>query len=334
MFTKDRHGITKVPDESHPLLLVVIDAEAEFDWNRPFSRQNTRVDSITQQYRAQNIFEKYGITPIYVIDFAIATDEKAIEILRRLLEDGCCEIGSHLNPWITPPHDETVSARNSYPGNLAAELERKKLQCLTDAIAESMGIRPTAYKAGRYGLGPNTAGILEDLDYRMDLSVMPFTNFAVHGGPNFNGFDFRPFWFGKREKLLEVPVTCGFSGVLAKRGPDLFPMLANGAGMRIRLPGVCARLGLLERIRLTPEGVDHAAHRRLTESLLAQGCRVFSFTYHSPSLAPGNTPYVRDCRELDEFLERMDRYFDYFINQLGGRPVTATQLHGLLSSGE
>ena len=71
----------------------------------------------------------------------------------------------------------------------------------------------------------------------------------------------------------------------------------------------------------------------VTENLLAQGCRVFSFTYHSPSLAPGNTPYVRDRRDLDEFLQRLDRYFDYFINQLGGRPVTATELHGLLSSG-
>ncbi len=333
MFEKDRHDFAKVPDKSPPLLLVVVDAEAEFDWNRPFCRHNTRVDSIAQQYRAQDIFEKYGIAPIYVIDFAVATDERAIEILRRLLEDGRCEIGSHLNPWITPPHDETVSAHNSYPGNLAAELERKKLQRLTDAIAESMGIRPTAYKAGRYGLGLNTAGILEDLDYRMDLSVVPYTSFAADNGPNFNGFDFRPFWFGKRRKLLEVPLTCGFSGVLAKRGPDLFPMLANGAGMWMRLPGICARLGLLERIRLTPEGIDHAAHRRLTESLLDQGCRVFSFTYHSPSLAPGNTPYVRDRRQLDEFLQRMDRYFDYFVNQLGGRPVTATQLHGLLSSG-
>ena len=209
----------------------------------------------------------------------------------------------------------------------------KKLQRLTDAIAESMGIRPTAYKAGRYGLGLNTVGILEELDYRMDLSVVPYTSFAADNGPNFNGFDFRPFWFGKRRKLLEVPLTCGFSGVLAKRGPDLFPMLANGAGMWMRLPGICARLGLLERIRLTPEGIDHAAHRRLTESLLDQGCRVFSFAYHSPSLAPGNTPYVRDRRQLDEFLQRVDRYFDYFVNQLDGRPVTATQLHGLLSSG-
>ena len=333
MFEADTPGSAKLPDNTPPLLLVVVDAEAEFDWNRPFSRQNTRVDSIAEQYRAQEVFERYGIVPLYAIDFAVATDEGAVEILRRFVEEGACEIGSHLNPWINPPHEETVNVYNSYPGNLAPELEREKLKRLTDAVAENFGIRVKAYKAGRYGIGPNTAGILEDLDYRVDLSVVPYTSFAANDGPDFSNFDFRPFWFGRREKLLEIPVTCGFSGALAKRGPDLFPMLANGAGMRLRLPGICARLGLLERIHLTPEGVDHVAHRRLTESLLAQGCRIFSFTYHSPSLAPGNTPYSRDTRELNEFLQRMDRYFDYFINQLGGRQVTATELHGLLSSG-
>ena len=56
MFEKDRHDFAKVLDKSPPLLLVVVDAEAEFDWNRPFSRQYTRVDSIAEQYRAQDIF--------------------------------------------------------------------------------------------------------------------------------------------------------------------------------------------------------------------------------------------------------------------------------------
>ena len=37
--------------------------------------------------------------------------------------------------------------------------------------------------------------------------------------------------------------------------------------MRLRMPGVFARSGLLERIRLTPEGVDLAANIRLARSL-------------------------------------------------------------------
>ena len=105
-----------------------------------------------------------------------------------------------------------------------------------------------------------------------------------------------------------------------------YPALASPPGMRFRVPGVFARLGLIERITLTPEGIDHAAHRRLTRSLLARGCKVFCLTYHSPSLEPGYTPYVRDARDLAALLDTMDAYFRYFIEEVGGVPSTPTAL--------
>jgi hypothetical protein len=186
------------------------------------------------------------------------------------------------------------------------------------------------YKAGRYGLGPATAEILEDLGYCVDASVVPFTAFTEDGGPDFRAFEFRPYWFGRNRRLLELPLSCGFCGWASGIGSRLYPILLHPLALRCRVPGVFARLGVLERIRLTPEGADHDAHRRLTESLLDQGCRIFSFTYHSPSLAPGNTPYVRDGAELHTFLETMDRYFDYFVNVLNGRPATPTEIYDLL----
>ena len=74
--------------------------------------------------------------------------------------------------------------------------------------------------------------------------------------------------------------------------------------MKCRLPGITARSRLLERIRLTPEGIDHAAHRRLIDRLLADGQKIFAMAYHSPSLQPGNTPYVRDNAEPQDLGER------------------------------
>ena len=103
-------------------------------------------------------------------------------------------------------------------------------------------------------------------------------------------------------------------------------------GRNLHVPGVMARSRMLERIRLTPEGIDHAAHRRLTRSMLKQGQRVFSFTYHSPSLEVGHTPYVRSEQQLAEFVASIDRYCDWFINDLGGRSTTPSQLHTDLSA--
>jgi peptidoglycan/xylan/chitin deacetylase (PgdA/CDA1 family) len=312
---------------------VIIDTEEEFDWSRPLSRENTATDSIVAQSLAQEIFAKYDVTPTYVIDYPVATSETAVAVLKPLLEAGRCELGAHLHPWVNPPHDEEVTPYNSYPGNLPEAAERGKLERLIEAIARNFGQRPTVYKAGRYGVGPRTARILEDLGFEVDLSVVPRTSFAADGGPDFTAFDHRPYWFGERQRLLEIPLSVGFAGRLARLGPWAYPLTTMPWAMRLRAPGIAARLRLLERIRLTPEGIDHPAHRRLTKHLLSEGCRVFSLTYHSPSLQPGRTPYVGNEAELGAFLKSIDDYLDFFLNGLGGEAATPASLYRRLKGG-
>src|SRR3546814_17448376 len=105
-------------------------------------------------------------------------------------------------------------------GLLPPDLEHQKLLALTAAIAEAFGTRPVVYKAGRYGVGPATAGILEDLGYLVDVRIVPFTSFSADGGPDFSQCGFRPAWFGSRQELLEIPLSCGFFGLLRSRGPS------------------------------------------------------------------------------------------------------------------
>ncbi len=316
----------ELPEDSAPLLTVIIDTEEEFDWAKPFSRDNVAVESIAAQRKAQEIFARYGIVPTYVIDYPVAATDSSIACLKPLMEAGACEIGAHLHPWVSPPYEEEVCTLNSYPGNLPPELERRKLQQLTKTIEENFGRRPTVYKAGRYGVGPDTASILAELGYKIDVSVVPFTAFTDDGGPDFRDFAFQPYWFGAEEDpLLELPLSCGFYGAFSQLGQRVFPLVSGPLGLSVRLPGILSRSHLLERIRLSPEGADHTEHRRLTKSLLQQGCRVFSFTYHSPSLAAGHTPYVRSEADLQQFLDTLDRYFDFFMNELNGQPTTPTR---------
>lgn len=319
-----------LPNDHPPLLLVIVDTEEEFDWRQPHARENTSVTAISAQGLAQKIFAAHGIVPTYVVDYPVASSPAAVEALRVFADAGQCRIGTHLHPWVNPPYTETVSAYNSYPGNLAVALEREKLAILTDTITNSFGARPVVYKAGRYGIGPATAQILEQLGYLVDVSVVPFTSFASDGGPDFSAHGFQPSWFGSRDQLLEIPLSCGFCGALRALGSTLFPRVGGAAGMRLRLPGILARSGLLERIRLTPEGVDLPANIRLARSLYRQGCRIFSFTYHSPSLTPGMTPYVRSERELSQFLQSMDRFLTFFRDELGGRASEPHAVYELL----
>jgi len=159
------------------------------------------------------------------------------------------------------------------------------------------------------------------------MSVAPGADFTGEGGPDFRAFACAPFWFGPERRLLELQMTWGFAGTLAALADSVYPRLAGRIGTDLRLPGILARLGLLEYVRLTPKGEKPAALRRLIRVLLARGQRVFSFSYHSPSPVPGNTPYVRNERELSAFFAALAGYLEFFVGELGGSATTPLQFY-------
>jgi len=308
-----------------PELLIVVDTEEEFDWGAPFSREAPATRSIPAQARAHEIYDRFGIVPTYVVDYPVATDPDAIAFLRGLKQTGRAEIGAHLHPWVTPPYLEEVSARNSYHCNLPPELERAKIAALTDAIAAAFGERPTIFKAGRYGFGPRTGRFLARQGYRIDCSKVPHTDLGGDGGPDFRGTPPDPHWLP--EGLLEVPLTVGFLGAAAAAGPRLGPLFDSPRAARLRLPGLLARSGLVARSRLTPEGVGAAEQCRLIDALARRGQRVFTLAYHSPSLAPGHTPYVRSEADLAAFLAAIETVLAFFRDRIGGRFTTLSEVY-------
>ncbi|MGF1607365.1 MAG: polysaccharide deacetylase family protein [Rhodothalassiaceae bacterium] len=317
-----------------PMLCVIIDTEEEFDWHGPFDPANRAVSNIAAQAQAKEIFARYGIVPTYVIDHPVASDADAVAVLKAFQDAGEAVIGAHLHPWVNPPHEETVSRAHSYPGNLPKPLERRKLEVLTAAIAEAFGRRPTVYKAGRYGLGPHTPAILAALGYEIDLSIVPYTSFAADCGPDFRSEGPQVRTLQGTVDVMELPLTVGFAGRLRALGPRWFRSVSGAAAVRLHLPGVLARLGLLERIRLSPEGAHAEDHIRLVRAMAGAGQKVFSYTYHSPSLTIGHTPYVRSQADLDRFLSDMDRFFDFFFSEMGGVARTPQQIRQAWLAGD
>ena len=314
--------LAELPSRQAPVLVLTVDTEEEFDWSRPLARGNRAVGHLRAVAVAHRIFDRHGIRPTYLVDYAVASQEAGAGPLRELARDGRCEIGAHLHPWVNPPDDEAVTPANSYPGNLPAELERGKLERLTDMIAGRIGVRPTAYRAGRYGFGPNTAATLRALGYSIDTSVVPHTGFGADGGPDFAGCPDRPYWLDRERRLLEVPLSVGFCGALRSNGTALYDALRRSPASRLHLGGLFARLRLLERIRLSPEGMSLQDLIRLTDTLLAAGHKVLNLSFHSPSLEPGHTPYVRNRNEHDRFLATLDAYIDHVLGARGGQPGT------------
>jgi hypothetical protein len=317
-----------------PQLHVVVDTEEEFDWSAPFSRSNVSVSAIAEVERLQDVLRPYGVRPTYVIDYPVATTASSSATLRHVLERGECEIGAHLHPWVNPPYEEEVTVRNSYACNLGGELEREKISRLAAVIEQQLGVRPRVYKAGRYGFGASTALALEELGFDVDASVNPHMDYSADGGPSFEGLTAAPATFGRTRRLLEVPCTTAFTGVARAFGPRLHRAASAAWCRPLRAVGILSRTRLLNKIMLSPEGSTLQEMRWLTDTLMADGVRTFSLTFHSPSLRPGCTHYVSTTAERDAFLRTIEDYCSFFMNEVGGVPSTPATLFDQLRRGD
>jgi len=311
-----------------PRFMLFVDTEEEFDWGAPFDRDARAVTHMRGLAEGQARWAAAGVRPVYVIDHPMADSPAAAAMLGQWAADGACDIGAHLHPWVNPPFVEAVNLGNSYAGNLPRELERAKLHALVERIERGTGVRPIAYRAGRYGAGPHTAELLSELDFRLDTSVRSRFDYRGQLGPDFFSMPLTPWWTGPRGEILELPLSTAFTGALRGLGAPLHRLaegLANAGGV---LMGAMSRLNLMSRVPLTPEGVTSGEAVAAIDALLADGVPVLSFSFHSPTLEPGHTPYVRDAADLAAF----HRWWDVVFDHLARRGVAPCGLAELLDA--
>jgi hypothetical protein len=277
------------------------DLEEEFDWAKPLRRENVATTAVAALPEANRRFTARGLVPTYLTDWPVAADPASAGAIASMVAAGECEVGTQLHPWVNPPHDELVTRPNSFVGALPAALERAKIAALTEKLTEAFGTRPVVYRAGRYGIGPNTARSLAMEGYRMDVSVRALFDYSGEGGADFTDHPIWPYWL--ENGLLEVPLTACLTGALSGSPSFL---------RHQRLRGTFAKTGLLNRVPLTPEGTSLAEALYAVEVLLDRGTRLFSLSFHTPSVVPGHTPYVRDAADLRTFWAWWDGVFDLF----------------------
>jgi hypothetical protein len=320
----------QIPPAEAPRLHVVIDTEEEFDWHAPYARANTSVTAMRHISRVQTIFDRFGIAPTYVVDYPVASQPGGYEPLLEIAARGGCTIGAHLHPWVNPPFDETVSVAHSFTGNLPPTVQRAKIVALCDAIGEHLATTPRMFKAGRYGLGCDTVEVLEELGFEIDGSICPRFDFSDQLGPSFAGFDSSLFYL--TPGLLEIPCTVDYVGWSGALRPALHRLASSAALARSRAVGVFARLGVTNQVMLSPEGNELAEMQALTQALVARGVRHLTLSFHSPSVEPGHTPYVRSQQDLDRFLRTIEQYCEFFMKAAGGRPITSSGTRSWIQS--
>jgi hypothetical protein len=303
-----------------PVFVLTVDTEEEFDWTKPFSRSGYGTEHLRSIPRFQAVCTEFGVKPCYLVDYPVTEDKFGVEMLGGFADGGQAEIGVQLHPWVNPPFSEILSDMNSYACNLPESQERAKLSALHAAVVSRFGIRPDVYRAGRYGAGPQTGAILADLGISIDSSVRSRFDYSSQGGPDYTQYPVAPYWLN-RGQLLELPLTTVFSGAMRSVGDVVFGEWFASQAARSML----ARSGLLERIALTPEGISLAKAVQAIDIALSEGVSVLNLSFHSPSLAVGNTPYVRDEMQLELLYDWFTGVFTH-LRSTGVRAVTMAEI--------
>jgi len=308
------------PEAFGTRFMVHVDVEEEFDWHRPLDSTNRSTSAMRAFPAAQRRFADHGVPLTALVDHPVATDARAVDLLSEGLADGRSAIGAQLHGWVTPPL-RPLSPGDSYAGNLPRMEEAAKIDTLTRAITRAFGIAPRIFRSGRYGIGPNTLPLLAEHGYLVDSSVRAHYDYSGDGGPDFRDVGSAAYRVGG---LVELPFTTVFAGRLRARGPSLY----DGLGGVPMARAAMARAGLLQRVSLTPEDMPVADALQAVDVAIDQGTRLLVFAFHSPSLEPGHTPYVRTADDLATFW----RWWTLIFARLEQRGVAPASLDDVIAA--
>ncbi|MFT6084732.1 MAG: hypothetical protein ACJARD_001347 [Alphaproteobacteria bacterium] len=301
----------------HPYLIITIDTEEGFDWCKPFSRTGYTTESLfNHDFHMSGFYRNYNVKPISIVSYPLLNDPDCQKLLKTYHAQKRYFMGTHLHSWVTPPYDEILSNDNSFARNLPHDLLLKKLTILTDKFIEVMGYHPIYYKSGRYGISNRSYPMLENLGYEFDFTPFAKRDFKAVSGPNFTHINNTPYFSPKSKDVTVFPATADYIGS-SKHNPLIKKLYNNDLLTRFKIRGICARLGLLNFIPLTPEGVSENEMKDLTRSLLKQGQTYFHLSYHSSSFTIKGNPYCQSQADIKLMSEKLKNYI-HFFQEIGG----------------
>jgi hypothetical protein len=330
----ERNSIEQKPaiPSSPPVLLVTIDTEEEGLWSGVYRKSGNTVANLRGIPWFQQLCDSLSVFPTYLVDSPVVADAYGSDLLRNYQLEGRAEVGAHLHPWCTAPFEEEVCARNSWLCNLPEELQRRKLQTLTDEITRVIGRAPTSFRGGRYGLGTYAANVLVDLGYVVDSSVLPFYSYGEQSGPDFSRATWMPYRVSSRDflsadpagRLVELPVTVGFNSNDFHRTWRRHQQFSTGQPVLRLLNRVLDRVQIGHRIKLSPEKSSAGEMKMLITRALRQRAECLVLLFHSSSLVQGLSQYVSTPRQFEQFQRSLTDLLIYWRKTLGYPAPTMT----------
>ena len=286
-----------------PRLLVTIDTECDrtptWRTSSPLSFRGV-TDSIPR--RIQPLFERFGVRPTYLISSEVICHPESAAVLASLRN---VELSTHLHGDDMTPRIKTWEMAGGVTDQMQWEygedLERSKLETLTELFRQHFDHQPLSFRAGRFGAGPHTGRILKDLGYVIDSSVTPYVCWTSRTGEKRP--DYRDF--------PEIPYALGADGDISRTGKGGILELP----VTVLAPGTVLSKNPTEPIWFRPWYSDEDTLCRILDYVLDQPAvdgvhRPLVMMFHNVELFPGASPYPKTEAEVQRYLDMMARVFE------------------------
>lgn len=322
-------------------LVVSLDVEADNQWDHGSPLATRNVGSWPP---FQDLCERYGVVPTYLITTEIIEDDLARSLLTEWQQRGAAEIGAHLHPWTTPPFVDMPGLRfndvlHAFPSQLPSELLHDKVNVLTRQITDAFGQAPTSFRAGRFGFDARLARYLAEAGFVVDSSVTPLTSWRQtkglggDGGPDFSHHTVEPFRIAGSGSpgLLELPVTVLATYSLLQRSRTLLDLYKTLPVRAFR------KLVLRKWLQPQPMWLTPAPHYKPEDLIRVWICAeqigvdVAVMMFHSSELMAGGSPFRPTEDSIRDLHVCLNRFFA-FVRDSGGEFAGLTKAANALAA--
>ena len=92
-------------------------------------------------------------------------------------------------------------------------------------------------------------------------------------------------------------------------------MLLQTPLSRFHIGGILERIGLLNLRWLSPELSTLEDMELLATKAIASGCEFLNMSFHSTSLLPACSPFVRDEQGLQDFIRKIECFLKFAVDK-------------------
>lgn len=252
--------------------------------------------------RLAPLFAHHRAKETYLLSPEVLRDDRSASLFRRL--GTRADLGTHLHGELAEPGAFVPDVTSAFQRDYPRDVERAKLESLTRAFRDAFGWSPTSFRAGRFGVGPHTLPILEELGYAVESSVTPHVSWASSGAPglDFRGAPTQPYHPCRTDAarvgdspLWEVPVT------IRPHRAALVPLAGRVLPPRWLRPTRTRAESLVELMR---------EERRACARLAPERPCVLVAMFHNVEVVAGLSPYAETEDAARAIVGRLGRLLE------------------------